>query len=102
MDYWSNKKNALNEMARIKSTYLLMKKTNLLNYYGLYYDKQKNELLITMEPLKQTLAQYVAQKIKKNHTHLDKLINIIDLPTHQTSQRPTFNFLKIKQINIQK
>eukprot|EP01083_Nonionella_stella_P283957 966541_1 len=57
-----NNKNILNEMAHIKSTYLLMQKTNLLNYYGLYYNKPQNQLFITMEPLKQTLEQYVSNR----------------------------------------
>eukprot|EP01083_Nonionella_stella_P053942 142540_1 len=49
----------VDQMTAIKTTYLLMKKTNLLHFYGLYYDAQKERVLMTMEPLQQTLRDYV-------------------------------------------
>ncbi len=64
-DYYTNEKREHNA-AIITETYYFMYHTNLLSYEQIYYDKNKQQLLITMEPLKISLKDFVKLKHKQN------------------------------------
>eukprot|EP01084_Bolivina_argentea_P060843 111157_1 len=101
-DYYTNEKREHNA-AIITETYYFMYHTNLLSYEQIYYDKNRQQLLITMEPLKISLKDFVKLKHKQNGgiTEYECKFIISDLLNNLWTLHKTGNiYCDLKPINI--